>query len=131
MNRSDPEGKSGSHLAVSSTATTRLTGSWLIVARVVWLALVIPSLGLFVVSLPVYYQQLQRACVDVVTCNLNGSMTTQGLQTLSTSGLSASEYAALLTIFFAIIAAIWSGSASSFSGADPMTGWRCWPPLFL
>jgi hypothetical protein len=107
MNLVDTEGKSGSHLAVSSTATTRLTGSWLIIARAVWLALVVPSLGLFVVGLPIYYQQVQRSCVDPVTCSLGGAQTAKGLQDLSAHGLSVSEYAALFTIFFAIMAATW------------------------
>lgn len=109
MNRSDTEHKSASEAVVASTANTHLAGSRLIIARVVWLALVVPSLGLFVFSLPIYYQQLQRACVDFVTCNLNSSLTAQGLQSLSRSGFSASEYATVLTLFFAIIAAIWCG----------------------
>src|SRR5947209_15422882 len=105
----DTEQKDASGGGVSSSATTRLTGSWLIIARIMWLALVIPSLGLFVFSLPIYYQQLQRACVDFVTCNLVSSLTAQGLQALSRSGFSASEYATVLTLFFAINAAIWCG----------------------
>jgi hypothetical protein len=72
----------------------------------VWLVLVVPSLVLFLASLPAYYQQIQRGCVD---CSLNGELSAQGLQALSTIGISASEYATLLTIFFAIIAAIWCG----------------------
>src|SRR5438270_13685893 len=76
MNLLDTEQKSAGGAIVSDTANTRLSGSWLIVARVVWLALVVPSLGLFVVSLPVYYQQLQMACVDASTCTLNGSLPT-------------------------------------------------------
>jgi hypothetical protein len=106
MNRSDSERKSASGAIVPSTANTRLTGSWLIVARAVWLALVVPSLGLFVVSLPVYYQQLQRGCVDLVTCSIAGALPAQ---VLHTSGFPASAYAALLTIFFVIIEAIWYG----------------------
>jgi hypothetical protein len=107
MSQSDAEQKGASEQVVASATTTRLTGSWLIVARAVWLALVIPSLGLFVVSLPVYYQQLQRGCVDPVTCSRYGTLTAQGLQALSTSGFSVSGYAALLTIYFAIMVAIW------------------------
>jgi hypothetical protein len=108
MNLSDTEGKSPSGAVVSSAATTRLSGPWLIVARAVWLVLVVPSLGLFVISLPVYYQQLQRACVDPVICNnIAGALPAKGLQALSTIGFSVSGYAALFTIFFAIIAAIW------------------------
>src|SRR6266478_3253194 len=109
MNRSDAPQKIGSRSAVASTAKTRLSGSRLILARVVWLALVVPSVGLFVASLPVYYAQIQRACVDPVTCNVAGTLTAKGLQDLPAFGLSVSSYAALLTIFFTIIAAIWSG----------------------
>ncbi len=107
MNRSDPEGKSASHSAVSSTANTRLSGSWLIVARVVWLALVVPSLGLFVANLFAYDQQLQRACASPLLCYLPGALTAKELQALSTSGFSVSGYAALLTISLAIIVSIW------------------------
>src|SRR2546430_9869086 len=107
MNRSDSEGKSASQSTVSSVATTRFSGAFLIIARGVWLALVVPSLGLFVIGLPVYYQQLQRACLDPVTCSLGGAQTAKGLQDLSAHGFSVSEYAALFTIFFVIMAAIW------------------------
>ena len=107
MNLSDTEGKSASGAVVSSAANTRLSGSWLIVARAVWLMLVVPSLGLFVISLPSYYQQLQRPCVNSVCTNMTGALTAKGLQALSTIGYSASGYAALFTIFFALIAAIW------------------------
>ena len=109
MNRSDAPQKSGSGSAVSSTAKRRLSGSRLILARALWLALVVPSLGFFVASLPVYFEQIQRACVDLATCNVAGTLTAKGLQQLPTLGLSVSGYAALLTIFFTIIVAIWSG----------------------
>ena len=109
MNLSKSKPKSESRLIASSNAPARLSGPWLVIARSVWLVLVIPSLGLFVASLPVYYMQIQRACVDLVTCNLSGALTAQGLQELSALGLSVSGYAALLTIFFTIIVAIWSG----------------------
>ncbi len=109
MNVADTERKSGSGSVVSNTANTHLSGTRLIIARAVWLALVIPSIGLFVASLPVYYALIQRACIDPVTCNVAGTLTAKGLQDLPAFGLSVSSYAALLTIFFTIIAAIWSG----------------------
>jgi hypothetical protein len=108
MNRSGTEGKSASEVAISNTENTRLTGPWLIVARVVWLALVVPSLGLCVVSLLASYQQLQRACDNPVICNnLAGALTAKELQELSIIGISASGYATLLTIFYVLLAAIW------------------------
>src|SRR6266571_9480224 len=109
MNLADTEQKSTGGAVVSNTVTTRLTGSRLIIARAVWLALVVPSVGLFLASLLVSYQQLQRACVDPVTCNLSGALPAQVLQALPTIGLSVSGFAALVTIFYAINAAIWYG----------------------
>lgn len=109
MNRSDAKQKSANG-AVASTTTTRLTGSWLIIARTVWLMLVIPSVGLFIVSLIGSYQQLQKPCVDdAVTCNISGALPAQALQQLPTIGLSVNGFAVLVTIFFAINAAIWYG----------------------
>src|SRR5437763_571373 len=93
---------------MNSKTSTRLSGTRLIVARAVWLALVIPSLVLYIASLPVYYVQLQRACVDLVTCNIAGTLTAEGLQDLSALGLSVNGYAALITFFFTIIVVIWS-----------------------
>ena len=109
MTRSDTEQKSASGAVVSNTANTRLSGSWLIIARAVWLVLVVPSLGLFVVGLPVYYQQLQRACVNPATCYIAGALPAKELQAFSTIGFSASGYAALLTIFYALTVSIWGG----------------------
>jgi len=91
-----------------SATGTRLSGSWLIVARAVWVALVVLSLGLYIAALPVYYQQLQTACVNVVTCNVPGELTAKGLLALHTFGFSANGYAAFNVIFWAIIEAIWS-----------------------
>jgi hypothetical protein len=109
MNRTSPEQMGASGSIDISTLNTRLSGSRLIIARAVWLALVIPSLGLFVASLPVFYQQIQRACVDVVTCNLTGALNAKGVQELPALGLSVSSYAALITLFYTIIVVIWSG----------------------
>jgi hypothetical protein len=109
MNKLDIEHKSVNRVVDSNGTNTRLTGSWLIIARVLWLALVLPSLGLFVASIPAYYQQLQRGCVDTLTCTVSGALPSQVLQSLSTMGLSASGYATLLTIFFVVIAVIWYG----------------------
>ncbi len=109
MNRVNTQQQSPDGLTASSTPKMRLAGSRLIIARAVWLAQVIPSLGLFVASLPVYYVQIQRACVDLVTCNIAGSLSAKGLQDLPALGLSESGYAALFIIFFTIIVTIWCG----------------------
>ena len=107
MNRSDTQEMSTSRAVDSNGANTRLTGSRLIIARVVWLALVIPSLGLFLASLLVSYQQMLKVCVDPVTCTLSGELPAQMQQSLASIGFSVGEFAALNTIFFAITAATW------------------------
>jgi hypothetical protein len=107
MNLVETEQKSTGGAVVSSTANTRLTGPWLTVTRVVWLVLVIPSLGLFLASLLVSYQQMLRVCVDPATCNGSQELPLQVQQSLASSGFSVSGFAALVTIFFAITAAVW------------------------
>ena len=109
MNRSDTEEKSTGGAVVSNATNTRLTGSWLLIARVVWLVLVVPSLGLFLASLPVYYQQLQAACVDAATCYATGALSAQEQQALSTLGFSASGYATLVTLLSVITTVVWCG----------------------
>ena len=80
----------------SDITNTRLTGSWLIIARAVWLVLVIPSLGFFIASLLVSYQQGQ-----------SGAIPAQVLQMLSAVGLSVSGFNTLTTIFNVLTSAIW------------------------
>lgn len=109
MNVSGTERTSRREPAGSTSGRTRLSGTRLIIARIVWLALVLPSLGLFVVSLPVYYTFVQKACTGIVACNITGALNTKGLQELSSFGLSTGSYAILLIIFFIIQAAIWDG----------------------
>jgi hypothetical protein len=107
MDGSGTQPTSRSEAVLSSTLTTRLSGALLLLVRAVWLALVLPSLGLFVVGLPVYFQQLQRAQVCGAGACLNGGLTGKDLQDFVSHGFSLSAYAALLTIFIAIIAATW------------------------
>src|ERR1051326_7409183 len=83
-----------------------LRGRWLVVARVVWLALVIPNIGFYVISLPVYYQQLLEGCVDAQTCSIIGALAPD---VLASPGFPASGYALALTIFLVIIQRIWCG----------------------
>jgi hypothetical protein len=107
MNGSGTQPTSRSGAVLSPTLTTRLSGALLLMARAVWLVLVVPSLGLFVVGLPVYSQQLQRAQVCGPGACLNGGLTVKDLQDLVSHGISVNGYAAVLTIFIAIIVAIW------------------------
>jgi hypothetical protein len=96
MNQSATEQKRARGTIDSNVANTRLTGSWLIIARTLWLVLVIPSIGLCVTSLIVYYQQMQTVCVDLTTCNnLPGALPPQMLQALLSIGISARGFAVM------------------------------------
>jgi hypothetical protein len=86
-----------------------LSGIRLMLARTLWLALVVPSLGFAVAGFPLYYQQLQRPCSNSVTCNFAGALTAQGLRAFAAIAFSASGYAAFNAIFWASILVIWSG----------------------
>ncbi|HEX6484178.1 MAG TPA: hypothetical protein VF043_35485 [Ktedonobacteraceae bacterium] len=107
MNQLYVRQKTTESLAASSTMTTRLTGPWLIIARVTWLVLIIFSLGFLVASFLSYYQQLQTACVGPIACNIAGALPAKGFHELLALGLSASEYAAFNTIFWGIDILIW------------------------
>src|SRR6266581_6971055 len=96
MNRSDTEQKSASKAVDSTITNTRLSGSWLMIARTVWLVLVVPSVVLFVVSLFVSSQQAQ-----------SGAIPASVQQMLSSIGLSVSGFNTLTTIFNVITSAIW------------------------
>src|SRR5690348_10559800 len=93
MNRAIMQQRASGADVASSTAKRRLSGSRLILARIVWLVLVIPSLGLTVISFPVYYAQIQKPCVDATTCNIAGAMKINDLQALVAHGVSANSYA--------------------------------------
>jgi hypothetical protein len=90
----DTETKDASGVAVTSSATTRLSGPWLMIARTVWLVLVVPSVVLFVISFFVSYQ---------------GAIPASFLQMLSAVGLSVSGFNTLNIIFNVLTSAIWYG----------------------
>ncbi len=99
--------------------------------RALWLALAILALGLFAASLPEYYALIQRPCVDSTTCNIAGALTTQGLQQLTSTGFSIQAYAALMTAFFTIIVAIWSGIGFLIFWRRPNDWFALFTALFL
>ena len=109
MNQAKSQQPDASELGTSSPVKTHLSGSRLVLARTLWLALVVPSLGFAAAGFPLYYQQLQRPCSGPVTCNFAGALTAHGLQAFAAIGFSASEYAAFNTLFWASTSVVWSG----------------------
>ncbi len=79
----------------SHTLDTRLQGRWLLLARGVWLALVILTLAIFFASLPVYAAQLQTICTDThgTACTYQ-QLSPEQVEVLQGFGLSPGDYAA-------------------------------------
>ncbi len=100
----DTERKSESGSVNSSTATTRLSGSRLILARVLWVAVVTLIVALFIVMLPAYYTLLQTVCTGATCAPTQPTPdSAQGIQKL---GLSLGTYATFtlaLTIALAFL----------------------------
>jgi signal transduction histidine kinase len=71
---------------------TRLPGRWLVLARGVWLALVVLTLTVFFASLPVYIAQLQTPCAGPAC--LNTQLTPGQVEALKGMGLSLGDYVA-------------------------------------
>jgi hypothetical protein len=99
--------------------------------RALWLALSILALGLFAASLPAYYALIQRPCNDPATCNVAGALTAQSLQQLTSMGFSIQAYAALMTAFFTLIVAIWSGIGFLIFWRRPNDWFALFTALFL
>ncbi len=89
-------------------AGMRLTGPALLYARAFWLLLVIPSLALFIVGLPVYYQRLQQPCMDAASCSVAMALSAKGIRVFTALGVSMPDYAAFATIFWCAIAGAWT-----------------------
>jgi hypothetical protein len=78
----------------SSALDTPLQGRWLVLARGVWLALVVLTLAIFFVSLPVYLALLQTPCTGSA-CEWQ-QLTHAQAETLTGMGLSPGDYAAFI-----------------------------------
>ena len=85
-------------------ADTRLHGRWLLLARIVWFALVALTLGVCMASLPDYVAQLQTVC-RLAACSY-GQLSLDTVVALEHFGLSVGSYAAFmvaLTVVFALV----------------------------
>jgi len=94
-----------------SESNTRLRGRWLVLARAVWIALVIMSLTLFVASLPIVFNQLLT--VSSAQETEIWQLSPEGAHALERLGLSLGFYAAYFIVIqvgfvlgFAIVAGV-------------------------
>src|SRR5262245_16279186 len=99
--------------ALPSTGATRaqrgrLRGATLMVARILWLALALPTVALTVIGVPLYYRLLLTPCAEGSSCgDLNGALTMGAVRFLQEHGIAISAYAALHTVFYAVIILTW------------------------
>src|ERR1700730_19251517 len=72
-----------------SAEGTRLHGRQLVLARAVWVAVVVFTLSIFLASLPAYFAQLQTVCVGDTCVYAYGQLTPGTAQALHNLGLVA------------------------------------------
>src|SRR5205814_3721066 len=80
----------------------RLHGRWLVLARVVWVAVVVLALGLFIASIPTTFASLHMLCT-AASCS-NVGQPTDYVQELQAVGLSMDFYATYIVVFIIVFA---------------------------
>ncbi len=89
-------------------ADTRLHGRWLLLARMVWFALVALTLSIYMASLPEYVTELQTVC-RFAACSL-GQLSPDQVVTLQHFGLSVGSYATFMVALATIVALVVFGT---------------------
>ena len=78
-------------------AHTRLRGPWLVLARIIWIAVVLLAMGLFVASIPAFIATLNNACTTAACHTLTAPYSVKQIQA---AGLSVNFY---VTYFYAVL----------------------------
>jgi hypothetical protein len=86
------------HACAPNGSETRLQGAWLVLARVVWVAITLLTLALYVVSIPSYFAYL-HILSPVYVSDQGAQLSLKDLQTLQAVGLSIDFYAWYNIIF--------------------------------
>ncbi len=110
MSRSYTEQQSVSSVGSANAVSTRLSGSWLLTARILWLGGVILLVTLCLIMLPAFDTLLQTICTGTV-CGLL-QPTPESAQSIQRVGLSLSAYATItltLTLASVLLGLIVSG----------------------
>ncbi|HEX6483733.1 MAG TPA: hypothetical protein VF043_33215 [Ktedonobacteraceae bacterium] len=76
---------------------TRLHGHWLALMRVIWVVIVVLSVGLFIVGVPFSYAASQAICATA-PCNTTNQLTLDQVHELQHLGLSLEFYALFVTV---------------------------------
>jgi hypothetical protein len=80
----------------SPPANTSLRERWLTLARVVWVAVALLTVGVFVLSIPSEFARLQSPCTDTVSCSWLLRLTAENARELRELGVSVNIFAAYL-----------------------------------
>jgi hypothetical protein len=83
-----------------------LQGRWLLLARVVWVAVALLTVGVFVLSIPSEFARLQSPCTDTVSCSWLIRLTSENARELSDLGLSVAFIATYLVSLEAIFTVV-------------------------
>jgi hypothetical protein len=94
---------------LSRAADTRLTGRWLILTQVAWIALVVCILGYFIASLPQTFVTLHQPCIGAWCKNATGRLTASQIHSLLQAGISLDAYAWSWIVFTGVTALAWFG----------------------
>jgi hypothetical protein len=93
MNAPTPLSKTRVSSGLQSVENTRLHGRWLVLAKLVWVVVVVFTLSIFMLSLSTYFAQLQTVCAGDTCVYAYGQLTPGTAQALQNLGLSTGEYA--------------------------------------
>jgi hypothetical protein len=80
----------------SPPANTSLRERWLTLARVVWVAVALLTVGVFALSIPSEFARLQSPCTDTVSCSWLLRLTAENARELRELGVSVNIFAAYL-----------------------------------
>jgi hypothetical protein len=80
----------------SPPANTSLRERWLTLARFVWVAVALLTVGVFVSSIPSEFARLQSPCTDTVSCSWLLRLTPENARELRELGVSVNFFAAYL-----------------------------------
>ena len=99
--------QAGTSAKSASADDTELHGRWLLLARIVWVIVVLLTLGLFVASIPSYFSYL-HILTATPTTDFGSQLARQDAQQLQVVGLSIDFYAWYSVIFTSIFVIVYS-----------------------
>jgi hypothetical protein len=88
-------------------ADTRLYGRLLLLARIVWLGLVVLTLGVWLASLPDYFTELQTVC-RLAACSFE-QLSSDKVVSLQHLGVSVGDYATFIVVLTVLLALVFFG----------------------